>query len=112
MARPKKTIDDSEETSRRLKERPATDPDAREKQMISYAMDLAEQQLLDGTASSQVITHFLKLGSKQYEYELEKLRNDNELIKAKVESYETSKEMVALYNEAMTAMSDYSRGNL
>jgi len=112
MARSKKTADDLEETGHRVRQKPAEDPDAREKQMISYAMDLAEQQLLDGTASSQIITHFIKLGSRQYEYEIEKLKNENELIKAKVEAYETNKEMIELYNDAMEAMSSYQRGNL
>lgn len=112
MAKSKKTDEDLEETGHRVRQKPAKDPAAREQQMISYAMDLAEQQLIDGTASSQIITHFIKMGSRQYEMEIEKLRNENELIKAKVEAYETSKEMVELYNEAMTAMSSYSRGNL
>lgn len=112
MARRKTTTTDQEETGHRVRQRPAEDPDAREKQMISYAMDLAEQQLLNGTASSQVISHFLKLGTRQYDYEMEKLRNENELIKAKVEAYETNKEMIELYNDAMEAMSSYQRGNL
>ena len=45
--------------------RPALSPEARENQLIDLAVNLAEQQLLDGTASSQVITHFLKLGHVQ-----------------------------------------------
>lgn len=112
MGRPRKTTTEEPETDHRVRQRPAKDPEARERQLISYAVDLAEQQLIDGTASSQVITHFLKLGTQQHQYELEKLRNENELIKAKVEAYETSKEMVELYNEAMTAMSNYSKGNI
>ncbi len=39
---------------------PATTPEEREKQVINYAYELAEKQMLAGTASSQVITHFLK----------------------------------------------------
>ena len=59
------------------KMRPALTPEARENQCISLAMDLAEQQLRDGTASSQVITHFLKAGATRAELEKEKLRKEN-----------------------------------
>ena len=54
--------------------------------MIALAVDLAEKQLMEGTASSQVITHFLKLGSSKAELEREKLAMENELIRAKTES--------------------------
>ena len=57
--------------------RPALSPEARENQMIALAVDLAEQQLRDGTASAQVITHFLKLGTSKAELEKEKLRQEN-----------------------------------
>ena len=60
--------------------RPALDPESREQQMIAYATDLSEQQLLDGTASSQVIAHYLKLGSTRARLENEKLRKANKLI--------------------------------
>ena len=59
MAKVKST--DSSDRSRKI--RPALTPEARENQMISLAVDLAEKQLMEGTASSQVITHYLKLGS-------------------------------------------------
>ena len=68
------------------KRRPALTPEARENQMIALAVDLAEKQLMEGTASSQVITHFLKLGSSKAELEREKLAMENELIRAKTES--------------------------
>ena len=61
----------------RKKIRPALSPEARENQMISLAVDLAEKQLIEGTASSQVITHFLKLGTTKAELEKEKLRKEN-----------------------------------
>lgn len=90
--------------------RPALTPEARENQLISLAMDRAEQQLLDGTASSQVITHFLKLGTAKYQFETEKLRHDTELVKAKTEALESAKNMEALYAEALNAMQIY-KGN-
>ena len=69
--------------------RPALNPEERENQMINLAVNLAEQQLRDGTASSQVITHFLKLGTTKAELEKEKLRNENEVLKAKAKSIES-----------------------
>ena len=65
------------------KMRPALTPEARENQLISLAVDLAEEQLRDKTASSQVITHFLKLGTTKAELEKEKLAKENELLRAK-----------------------------
>nr|DAE42465.1 MAG TPA: hypothetical protein [Caudoviricetes sp.] len=90
------------------KRRTATTPEARENQMISYAMDLAEQQILDGTASSQVITHFLKLGTEKERLEREKLKQENELLKAKAHALESSEEMKTMYEEAIKAMRTYS----
>ena len=59
------------------KRRPALSPEARENQLISLAVDLAEKQLQEGTASSQVITHYLKLGSTKERLEKEKLEEEN-----------------------------------
>ena len=112
MAGRRKSTPVETDTGRRTRERPAKDPEAREKQMIAYAIDLAEEQLINGTASSQVITHFLKLGTAQHKLELEKMKKENKLIDAKVEAYETNKDLVKMYENAMLAMSDYSRGNL
>ena len=66
--------------------RPALSPEAQENQMISLAVDLAKKQLIEGTASSQVITHFLKLGTTKAELEKERMRNENLLIQAKTEA--------------------------
>ena len=75
--------------------------------MIAYAMDLAEEQLRNGTASSQVITHFLKLGTENAKLELERLRNENALIQAKADQIKSAKENKELYAEALKAMSRY-----
>jgi hypothetical protein len=90
------------------KKRPALSPEARENQMIALAVDLAEQQLIDGTASSQVITHFLKLGSSKEKIEREMLANQSELIKAKTENLQSAKRIEELYTNALNAMRDYS----
>lgn len=98
------TIDKN--SSRKI--RPALTPDARENQMIALAVDLAEQQLRDGTASSQVITHFLKLGTSKERLEKEKLEKENELLKAKTESIKSQKDVQELYTNAINAMRTYS----
>lgn len=88
--------------------RPALTPEARENQLISLAVDLAEQQLLDGTASAQVITHFLKLGTTKAELEKEKLKRENKVLEAKAEAIESSKEVKVLYENALKAMRNYA----
>ena len=90
----------------RKKMRPALTPEARENQMIALAVDLAEQQLRDGTASAQVITHFLKLGSTKAELEKEKLRH--EVLKAKAKTIESVEETKILYENALKAMRNYA----
>lgn len=41
-----------------IRSMPPLTPEGKENQMISLAMDCAESQLRDGTASSAVIVHF------------------------------------------------------
>ena len=88
----------------RKKIRPALTPEARENQMISLAVDLAEKQLMEGTASSQVITHYLKLGSTKERIEKEILEKQKELISAKTESLQSAKRIEELYTDAISAM--------
>lgn len=88
--------------------RPPTTPEARENRMIAMAVDLAEKQLREGTASAQVITHYLKLGSSREKLEQERLRKENELLDAKREALEAAKRIEALYQEALDAMRSYS----
>lgn len=87
---------------------PARTPEARENQMIAYATDLAEKQLRDGTASSQVITHYLKLGSTKERLEKEMLLHEIELKKAKTESIQSGKRVEELFDKAILAMRTYS----
>lgn len=87
---------------------PARTPDAEETQMVSMAYDLAKKQLADGTASSQVITHFLKLGSSRERLEKEMLVEQKALLNAKTESIQSSKRIEELYKEALNAMQSYS----
>lgn len=88
--------------------RPAINPETRENQLISLAVDLAEKQLREGTASSQVITHYLKLGSTIAKLEKERLEEENKLLRAKTEALESQKEVKELYKDALAAMKRYS----
>lgn len=90
------------------KRRPALSPEARENQMISLAVDLAEKQLQEGTASSQVITHFLKLATTRAQLEKEKLQQENKLLSAKTAAIESQKRVEELYANALRAMKGYS----
>lgn len=76
--------------------------------MISLAMDLAEKQLTDGTASAQVISHYLKLGSTREQMEQERLNRENELLTAKVEMLASAKRVEELYESALKAMRTYA----
>lgn len=87
--------------------RPALTPEARENQLISLAVDLAEKQLIEGTASSQVIAHYLKLGSSKYKWERKKIQRETELLEAKTESLQSAKRVEELYAEAMEAFKGY-----
>lgn len=104
MAKVKKA--GSSNTTRKI--RPALTPEARENQMIALAVDLVEQRLLDGTASSQETTHFLKLGSMKNRLEMEKLQEENRLLKARTEALQSAKRVEELYSEAIKAMRRYS----
>lgn len=88
--------------------RPALTPESRENQLISLAVDLAERQLQEGTASSQVITHYLKLGSTKEKIEKEILEKQKELISAKTEALKSAKRIEELYSEAIKAMRSYN----
>jgi hypothetical protein len=86
---------------------PATTPEARENQLIAQAVDLASKQLADGTASAQVITHYLKLGSSRERLEQERLAEEVGLLKVKAEAMESAKRVEELYGQALSAMRAY-----
>lgn len=97
--------------SEKPKRAPARTAEAREAELVSLAQDLAERQMREGTASSQVITHFLKLGAVREELELEKVKAEIELAKAKVKAIESGEETGRLYREAISAMRSYTVGS-
>lgn len=96
-------------SAKKSKERqPARTPEGRENQLISLAADLAERQLKAGTASSQVITHFLKLASTREKLEQERLKRENLLLSAKVEQIASAQRIEELYTKALNAMREYA----
>jgi hypothetical protein len=95
---------EEKQTRRKL----ATTPEGRENQLVSAAIDLAEKQILRGTASSQVITHYLKLGSTRERLEQQRLEHENELTRVKIEALESQKRVEELYMEALSAMRSYA----
>ncbi len=102
----KRTKTTSKDTQKKM--RPAITPEARENQMIALAVDLAEKQLIEGTASSQVITHYLKLATTKEKIEREILEKQKELIVAKTENLQSAKRIEELYSNALKAMQNYS----
>ena len=90
------------------KTRPVLTAEGREKQMISMAVDCAEEQLRNGTASSQLIVHYLRLGSEKNRLEMEKLKEENKLLRAKTEAIKSIKSQEELYANAIRAMRRYS----
>lgn len=93
---------------KRRPRRPATTVEGRENQLISLATDLAERQLVEGTASSQVITHFLKMASTREALEQERLQRENLLLSAKVDQMASAKRIEEMYEKALSAMRSYS----
>lgn len=87
---------------------PATTPEAREKQLIALAVDAAEKQIREGTASSQVISHFLKLGSTREQLEQQRLMREVDLLEKKAEGMESAKRVEELYTKAIESMKTYA----
>lgn len=105
MARVKSPVSSNPDTKPM---RPALNPEMREQQLISLAVDLVEQRLRDGTASSQETTHFLKLASQKAKYEAERAKLENELLKAKTQEIRDRADTKTLYKNAIEAMKRYS----
>ena len=107
MAGTKKTSSPGNQRPRR----PAISPEARMSQLVGLAVDCAEQQLRDGTASSQVITHFLKYATKEKELELQILERQRDLIEAKTEQIHDQKRTDEMFREAIDAIRGYQGRN-
>lgn len=98
----------TQKDAKAIKQKPAITVEAREKQLVARAMDLAEKQLIEGTATSQVITHFLKLGTTLADLEKQKLENENLLLRTKADNLQAMKTSEETYKKALEAMMIYS----
>lgn len=90
------------------RQRPSMNPEGREQQLVQAAVDLAEKKILDGTASSQVICHYLNLASPSYRNKREREELENELIRAKVENLKSQTTSEKLYADAIKAFAVYN----
>lgn len=97
----------SDKEKSKKKKRPSLSAQEKENEMISLATDLAEKQLRDGTATSQVIVHYLKLGTMQHQKEMEELEEKVKHLQAKTESLNTAQHIEELYSEAISAVKKY-----
>ena len=79
-----------------------------ETQMIALAMDRVRQRIIDGTASSQELVHFLRLGSSRERLEREILEKQKEKLEAQTDNFRSSAHSEELYANAIKAMSRYS----
>lgn len=86
---------------------PALSPESKNNELIALATALAERQIREGTASSQVICHYLKMGTEKERLERVKLEEENKLLRAKTASIESSQRTEELFREAIEAMSRY-----
>jgi hypothetical protein len=108
MKKSRKTDETTSEAKRPKKTRKLVTLDGREKQLIHLTIELAEKQIRNGTASSQVMTHFLKLGSTVEQLEKEKLQHENLLLQAKTESLKSAKKTEEMFRDAIAAFGIYS----
>lgn len=104
-------IDDEHSAPPRRRSRAKT-PEERESMLVSMAMDRVEQQIADGSASSQILTHFAKLGSSREKLEQERLRNENDVLRKKVETMEAAVDVKNLMEDALQAFKGYSGQSL
>lgn len=104
----KRNINKVPDDQPQIKSPPVLTPEARENQLISLAMDLVEQRLRDGTASSQETVHFLKLGSSKEKLEQQILAEQKKLVVAKTSAIESQERIDEMYANAIKAMRTYS----
>lgn len=101
-------VDIRSESQEEVNRRPVLTVEERQNQLISLATDCAERQLREGTASSQVITHYLKLGTQKAKLECAKLEHENKLLDAKTKAIESAEKSEQMYKEAIEAFRSYS----
>ena len=87
---------------------PVMSPEAVENRIINKAYKAIEKRIDEGTATAAELVHFAREGSLKQQYELEKLKKENELLRAKTEMIASQKEVKELYAEAISAFRRYS----
>lgn len=95
-------------TTKKTSQRPTMSPEAYENRLINKAYKAVEKRIESGEATAAELVHFLREGSIRQQLELEKLKKENELLKAKTESIASQKEVKELYAEAINAFRKYS----
>lgn len=96
------------DTKKKSTSRPVMSPEAYENRLINMAYKAVEKRIESGEATAAELVHFLRQGSIREQLELEKMKKENELLKAKTESIASQKEVKELYAEAINAFRKYS----
>lgn len=107
---PVKRVTKTTSNKRTREIKPATTPESREKQLVSLAVDLAEKQLREGTASPSIINHYLKIASERETLEREILEKQAKLIESKAKNLAKDREAEELAKAAIEAMKAYQPG--
>lgn len=107
MRRTKVVLKETPVERQKTKTKPALTPEGRENQLVSMAYDLAEKHLREGTATSQEICHFLRMGSPNTRLEQENLRLKKEKMEAEIEQIHSQRRVEELYANALAAMKSY-----
>lgn len=92
--------------------RPATTPEAREGQLVSLAVDLAEKKLRDGSAPPSMVIHYLKLGTTREQLEQERLKQENIMLQAKAQALASSARSEETLQRAIDAFTSYRSSEL
>lgn len=87
---------------------PSVTDEEQENKLIALSYRQAEQQLIEGTASSQIVTHFLKLGTRKADLELEQAKLQNRLLEEKILSEQSSIEINKMFTQVMEALKVYN----
>ena len=106
MASTRRPADDSQQT-RKPRRPPAMTPEARENQIINLALNESERQIEAREASSQILSHYAKLGSTRERLEQERLLREVDLLERKAQAMDSAKRIEELYDEAIAAMRSY-----
>lgn len=106
--RKKQTKEELKAKKQKLSKAPAKTLTAREQQLAHLATKEAEKRIRNGTATSQMLIFYSKMGSELEKLAKEKLENENKLLQAKTDAIASAKKVEELYSEALSAMREYS----